>query len=480
VKELVKERGILCTGNPKRGKTLPQETVNRVISFFNDPGVSREMPGVKDYVSVNENGKRTHKQKRLILGNLKEIFCNFKEKYPGDTVSFSKFAELRPKECVLAGASGTHTVCVCLVHQNVKLMILGARLSPLNLVDNSEPLLSYKDYLSAMMCFPATEACHLNECKNCPGPSKIRNSIEEHFDGNLIDCITYHQWVQVDRCSLEMFTKSTDNFLETFIEKLQKLQPHDYIAKNQSEFLRNVKHNIQVGQVLVIADFSENYAFVVQDSVQGMHWNNDQATVHPFACYYRPKVQDNVIPLNYVVISDSLKHITSTVHFFQKLLLKFLKMKVPKLKKVIYYSDGAAAHYKNKYNIQNLSLHRKDFTVSAEWHFFATSHGKGPSDGLGGTLKRLAARASLQLPYEKQIRTPIELFNWANDHILGVDFGYAKKEEIGKHSDVLAKRFRRAVSIPGIREFHAAIPESNGVVLMKRLSSSKQGTRIHL
>ena len=38
-------------------------------------------------------------------------------------IGLSKFAELRPKECVLAGASGTHNVCVCTIHQNVKLML---------------------------------------------------------------------------------------------------------------------------------------------------------------------------------------------------------------------------------------------------------------------------------------------------------------------------------------------------------------------
>ena len=26
---------------------------------------------------------------------------------------FSKFAEIRPKECILAGESGTHAVCMC-------------------------------------------------------------------------------------------------------------------------------------------------------------------------------------------------------------------------------------------------------------------------------------------------------------------------------------------------------------------------------
>ena len=53
----------------------------------------------------------------------------------------------------------------------------------------------------------------------------------------------------------------------------------------------------------------------------------------------------------------------------------------------------------------NLCNHESDFGMPAEWHFFATSHGKGPCDGIGGTVKRLATRASLQRPNEDLILT---------------------------------------------------------------------------
>jgi hypothetical protein len=89
------------------------------------------MPGKKDFVSVKQGGKREHVQKRLVLSNLKEAYQLFKEKFPDEKIGFSKFAELRPKQCVLAGASGTHSVCVCTIHQNVKLMMLGAKLPDL-------------------------------------------------------------------------------------------------------------------------------------------------------------------------------------------------------------------------------------------------------------------------------------------------------------------------------------------------------------
>ena len=74
----------------------------------------------------DENGKRIHiKKKKLILSNLKELFNSFRLEHSDKKIGFSTFASMRPKHCILAGASGTHTICVCAIHQNVKLMISG-------------------------------------------------------------------------------------------------------------------------------------------------------------------------------------------------------------------------------------------------------------------------------------------------------------------------------------------------------------------
>ena len=67
------------------------------------------MPGKKDCVSVMVHGPR---QKYLNLSNLKEVYQKFKNAFPETDIGFSKFASIRPKECVLAGASETHSVCV--------------------------------------------------------------------------------------------------------------------------------------------------------------------------------------------------------------------------------------------------------------------------------------------------------------------------------------------------------------------------------
>jgi hypothetical protein len=60
-------------------------------------------------------------------------------------------------------------------------------------------------------------------------------------------------------------------------------------------------------------------------------------------------------------------------------------------------------------NFLNLCYHKENFHVSAEWNFFATSHGKSPCGGTGGTPKRLVACASLQATEKNHILTPEDL-----------------------------------------------------------------------
>ena len=66
------------------------------------------------------------------------------------------------------------------------------------------------------------------------------------------------------------------------------------------------------------------------------------------------------------------------------------------------------------------SLH--DFGITARWAFFATSHGKSPCDGIGGTVKRLVARASKQRPLDDQILSMEKMLENCELSIKGIKF----------------------------------------------------------
>ena len=246
------------------------------------------------------------------MSNLKEVYQLFKERFPTEIIGFSKFAELRPKHCVLAGASGTHAVCVCTIHQNVKLMMLGGKIADLTANENM-PLKSYDHCLVQIMCNPPQPACYLGTCWSCPGMSGIKERLNSLMDDSLIDTIVYKQWVSVDRSTLETISQSADDFVDSLCEKLEVLRRHSFIARQQSSFQVHLKAGLQPGEFLVTADFSENYSFVLQDAAQGFHWNNSQATIHPFVAYYMKSGELHHPSKLCHIISDCLHHDTVAV-----------------------------------------------------------------------------------------------------------------------------------------------------------------------
>lgn len=125
------------------------------------------MSGKKDTVSVKIDGKRSVFQKRLLLADLKELHQEFKKINSNNPVSFSAFSKLRPKHCVFAGGSGTHSVCVCVIHENCKLMLDALNIKEITKTMN-QPIENYKDCLRLITCKDPTALCLLANCKDCP------------------------------------------------------------------------------------------------------------------------------------------------------------------------------------------------------------------------------------------------------------------------------------------------------------------------
>ena len=157
-----------------------------------------------------------------------------------------------------------------------------------------------------------------------------------------------------------------------------------------------------------------------------------------------------------------------------------LKDVIPDLQTVIYVSDGAGSQYKNFKNFSNLCHHKADHGLHAEWHFFATSHGKSPCDGIGGTVKRLAARASLQATKENHILTPSDLYKWASENIKGISFRYVSTEDVAQNCEHygLSERFEAAKKLVKTRSHHCYIPISENELKMKRVSSDASFTQV--
>ncbi|XP_033127584.1 uncharacterized protein LOC117125231, partial [Anneissia japonica] len=433
-------------------------------------------PGKKDCVAIKTSNEKVYQQKRLILVNLKELYLEYKKKHPNDSVGFSKFCELRPSWCRPVTASGMHSVCVCQIHQNVKLLTAA--------LPGSE---NYKDMLAKMVCSCESRNCMLHLCDDCPGKDALQTYLTNLFleaDLDLDDEISFKQWGHTDRSELVCFTLSIENYISKVCDAFDNLRDHHFISKAQAKYLTELKNNLSEDEVLILLDFAENYSFVVQDAVQGFHWNNAQATLHPFVVYYKNSDQasrnEHLKSLSICIISDCLRHDTRTVHAFISRMLNHLRTVLPSISKAIYFSDGAASQYKNCKNFSNLRHHKDDFGLAAEWHFFATSHGKSPCDGIGGTVKRLVANASLQATTSGHILTPLDMFEWASANIPGIKFLHVTKKDVSENDEKfkLNERFALSTTLTGTRSHHCFIPLGDGTLVMKRISADIESSTL--
>ena len=94
-------------------------------------------------------------------------------------------------------------------------------------------------------------------------------------------------------------------------------------------------------------------------------------------------------------------------------------------------SDEAASQYKNRKNFASLCKFKTKYNVDAEWHFFATSHGKAPCDAIGGILNRMAGNASLAKEHEHPITSAKELYD-CNKNSSKMSFSWVSYEEYMK------------------------------------------------
>ena len=175
---------------------------------------------------------------------------------------------------------------------------------------------------------------------------------------------------------------------------------------------------------------------------------------------------------SHCLISDSLNHNTNAVHKFISAVLSNIRAKRPNATKFIYFNDGASSQWKNCKNFLNLCHHNSDRGLEVELNCFATSHGKSSYDGIGGTVKRLTARASLLMTSGQVISTPYEMFQWCQGNVTVISFFYVSSEDINNHVNQfqLDERYELIKTVPGTRPYHSFIPNGLSKLIFRRIS----------
>ena len=134
--------------------------------------------------------------------------------------------------------------------------------------------------------------------------------------------------------------------------------------------------------------------------------------------------------------------------------------------KVHYFTDGCEGQYENRYNFCNLCHHFDDFQLEAEWNFTWQKC----MDGIGGTVKQPATKASLKRPAHNQILTPLDMFSYCESDITGIKVFYMSSTTIKKKVILLQDRYNAAQTVKGTRQLHRFVPQPLGKLLVYNTS----------
>ena len=266
---------------------------------------------------------------------------------------------------------------------------------------------------------------------------------------------------------MSTMVSTLEEFIELVTEKIDDLTSHSFTTKDQAKFLKERKADLQADSAIVILDFAENYEYTIQHEVQSYHWSKERCTLHPVSIYL--KEGDEITTTSLCVMSDDLEHDTCFVHEVMRVITDHLKLHHPHVRSVQYFSDGCAGQYKNFKNFMNVCLHEQEFGLAATWSFFATSHGKGPCDGIGGTVKRLARQESLRRENDPLNKFE-KLLKYCEDEITGVEFFEISADQMNAKRPTINKRFEGGSTIAGTQSYHHFAPVDQDTIAFKRLS----------
>lgn len=187
--KLVFVTGVLQKRKRKSYLKVSMEVRKEIEEFYLDDSNSMMCSGTKECITLKEAGQSSKKvQKRLILYDLKNLYSKWVEETTPTTVPcLAFFTKLKPIQCSFAGEPGTHNICVCAIHQNIKLKLAAIR-----------PDLNYKEVIASGVCSIENRNCMLGDCSDCPKEEAMENFLKTGIDMTNSKVIKYLQWSTKD------------------------------------------------------------------------------------------------------------------------------------------------------------------------------------------------------------------------------------------------------------------------------------------
>ena len=397
---------------------------NKVHSFLKQAENSTLLAG-KQHVLKGGNVQRY-----TLNDTIGNLFSRFKEQNPNIKMGRATFSRLRPA-WMKPIQWATRRQCLCHVHQNASL-----KLKAIHVKDSPNVFLDKHD------------ADSINTLLESLPPHPIKYKVWQKEE------IMYEN-TAIKKLRLQSHEVSQGQFCEMFKSEFTQLREHVRRVKTQYVQLDNLKMTLEPRKELTCQiDYSENYACSFQDEPSQVFFDRQQITLHPMVLHYKDE-ENTLKHKSFVGITDEKSHAAPTTLAFLTKLMSEVKANLPGIQIMHYISDSPSSQYRNRSIVKFIANHAAYFEgVNATWDYLESGHGKGPCDGVGGSLKK---SADLAVKKGEIINGASSFFEWAQRTDSSITCLLVKQEDIA----AAEKRLRNPVNVKGISSVHSLRPYNN-------------------
>ena len=137
-------------------------------------------------------------------------------------------------------------------------------------------------------------------------------------------------------------------------------------VKRQYAEIQTLKANLNNNEVIIHMNFAENYVCKTVEEVQSAYWTQTGVTLHPVVIYFNN--EGSLQHKSIVLVSDEMGHNSATVPVFIDKIIPEVKLLMPTVSVIHYWTDSPTSQYRNKYIFQLIANHKQIFGIRAVWH----------------------------------------------------------------------------------------------------------------
>lgn len=423
----------------KRPRKNFEEIKKAVLIFYENDTISRQNPGIRDFVRIkNDNGITEWIQTFTLTMTLQEAHSKFKENFPELQIELAKFSSLRPKHVKLYSFM-KHETCLCSYCENIQLM---ASAFSKFLSEKS----SVREFLSKLCCSYSNFDCASGDCDEC---SDVENLIKSKLQSCCGDELTnYYRWEKNDNFyQRNIISDDTVNeVIAKFIPDFTSYKLHCYVQNEQKNVLKESIEELSDDEILIICDYAERFTTRARREIQSSYFGKKLISLFTARMYIGKK------QFSYIIASDDNTQSKFAVYACITRLLEIAKGVNENLKHLKIFSDGCASQFKNRFGITNLINAPTEWGLTAEWNFFGTGHGKSACDGLGGSIKRGVHRKVIA--EDSRVYCAAEFVSCALSFVKNMEIIEITTKEIEDISNFLKPRWAKVNALTGLRSFH--------------------------